>query len=1007
MDNLDLFINSVIKKDNPNASIIKEHFNVSDKIISWIILLNESVNRLESIDSEELDTIIDTLKVMEGKFEVEYDEFMDEYFDNEPETDSQGHMTNPVEIRRTIDFILDFIMDNNMINETFTYGDMFEDERTYIDFPKERFEDDFIISDEFYKRINEILGGLPNPYEIKDIRTGMAKSKDGKKEQKIGKLLKSAGVSDEQLRSYNQRLNQTVKDINIPYQVVFTYNKEDIVRMSTERDWVSCASLAAAAKHALAQIPNKVIGGGMVAYLIKKSDQNIEKPLARIAIRRLINRETGSFTLLPERRVYGIESRGFSNFVAEILEKNNENTADLALSVFEDFEGGYTDTFGGQTGREFTIRGQSIYRMDYDKLKSLLMEVDLFEDESKVRLFETILDLELYNLIKRKHNLYDFVEYFMYERDPDGIMWKYFIGDRFANTRYISMFIEYFQDHIEKQDKEKLTDMMDYIIRVSEYNQTVARFLQIATNTSKKELFDIINDIYNYTEGKIGHIEDKNPRFEILKASSKYNLDMTADEESFQRELKRFFEEYSLDDYASKFWNKQGFQEVKELDLFSIGTMNHSEFKYHVFDFLTNGNKDIINVVNNTMFFLDYSYELDKELPEEEQGDFDVIEENFYLYIIEPVIMRGLIEIVSYSKKDTIRLFSLFDDDDFVDMLSKLKLSNMRNQDIIFYSEKLKRKIKEEIRELFERLQSTHSSRPKVGDIIVTEESMRIKDQDDDDVYVRQGTIFEIIKIEKSVQIEDTSIPVVVIQEYVEQDKDYIDVGDIFVRKEESNTEPSKIQILDTTDMDSGRYPEKVKPVKVRGVGLEPNSPLQGRSFYMNYDEITNEWKKEEDEVDKALESVEQYFTITWYHRYDSYKHTLVPVTNPRNNFSFYNPRFNVDTMNIADEEAINKIKLLMIVIYVGKILLDGINERQMTGFIDSLFEMGMIPIPPKIQNIITEMFNKDYKYYKSDDLHEAVNNIQRDLKGDTISESRTFVRKNKFDTVLENLWID
>ena len=46
--------------------------------------------------------------------------------------------------------------------------------------------------------------------------------------------------------------------------------------------------------------------GGMVAYLIREDDRGIDKPYARIAIKRLENSD-GGFKFVPEGRVYGIE----------------------------------------------------------------------------------------------------------------------------------------------------------------------------------------------------------------------------------------------------------------------------------------------------------------------------------------------------------------------------------------------------------------------------------------------------------------------------------------------------------------------------------------------------------------------------------------------------------------------------------------------------------------------------------------------------------------------------
>jgi hypothetical protein len=68
---------------------------------------------------------------------------------------------------------------------------------------------------------------------------------------------------------------------------------------------------------------------GMCAYLIKDSDKNIEEPIARIAIKRLVNKR--KFIFVAEPWVYGDEDfcdeLDFKNEVNSILKKSNKETA--------------------------------------------------------------------------------------------------------------------------------------------------------------------------------------------------------------------------------------------------------------------------------------------------------------------------------------------------------------------------------------------------------------------------------------------------------------------------------------------------------------------------------------------------------------------------------------------------------------------------------------------------------------------------------------------------------
>jgi hypothetical protein len=69
--------------------------------------------------------------------------------------------------------------------------------------------------------------------------------------------------------------------------------------------------------------------GGMCAYLIKESDKNIKEPIARIAIKRLVNKN--EFIFVAEPRIYGdtqfAQELNFANEVNNILNNSNKETA--------------------------------------------------------------------------------------------------------------------------------------------------------------------------------------------------------------------------------------------------------------------------------------------------------------------------------------------------------------------------------------------------------------------------------------------------------------------------------------------------------------------------------------------------------------------------------------------------------------------------------------------------------------------------------------------------------
>ena len=136
----------------------------------------------------------------------------------------------------------------------------------------------------------------------------MKKSKPGEPKNlnqiKIGKILQRLNQTN-LLKQFNERLGTSKKDIqNINFELCITHNPYDIAGMSTDRNWTSCMNLDNGAYKDTPLL--QVQYGGMVAYLISADDKNIERPFARIAIKRFISEKNLSkFIFLAENRIYG------------------------------------------------------------------------------------------------------------------------------------------------------------------------------------------------------------------------------------------------------------------------------------------------------------------------------------------------------------------------------------------------------------------------------------------------------------------------------------------------------------------------------------------------------------------------------------------------------------------------------------------------------------------------------------------------------------------------------
>jgi len=126
--------------------------------------------------------------------------------------------------------------------------------------------------------------------------------------------------------------------------IVISQNPHDVASMSTGRSWESCMTLGTGSHHQ--DVYCEVSRGGLVAYLINVNDKNIERPHARIHIRRFQS-PNGHNIAIPEKSVYGNDVPGFQNAVKNWL---NTMQQQAPAGVYQRQGGGYSDTFGQTHG---------------------------------------------------------------------------------------------------------------------------------------------------------------------------------------------------------------------------------------------------------------------------------------------------------------------------------------------------------------------------------------------------------------------------------------------------------------------------------------------------------------------------------------------------------------------------------------------------------------------------------------------------------------------------------
>lgn len=280
-----------------------------------------------------------------------------------------------------------------------SFGPIFKEERTY--FPLKSIKAANIeVPNEIEETLDEV------GFYITDYRAGIAmkKAKPGEKKDlrqiKIGKILQKLNQPN-LLKQFNERLGTSKKDIqNIQFEFCITHNPYDIAGMSTDRNWTSCMELD---NGEYKDTPlYQVQYGGMVAYLISAEDKNIEKPFARIAIKRFIPEDydedeaSSKFIFLAENRIYGdvdlADELTFQEELIKILEKSNSLTSDNEFDDYiRDDEDSYSDTYS-----------DSVYYMKYNtdpskltlnKLYKLAQSGYIFSKEQLMYILNNVSDL--------------------------------------------------------------------------------------------------------------------------------------------------------------------------------------------------------------------------------------------------------------------------------------------------------------------------------------------------------------------------------------------------------------------------------------------------------------------------------------------------------------------------------------------------------------------------------------------------------------------------------------
>lgn len=122
--------------------------------------------------------------------------------------------------------------------------------------------------------------------------------------------------------------------------LVISQNPHDIAKASYERAWDSCWNIESGMRSDCAI--NEARSGGLIAYLIKKDDQNIERPLSRLLIRKFKN-DNGEILAKAEDVVFGLDIGGFKDAVKKFVDANIISSKSPGMYKLQG--GKYSDSF--------------------------------------------------------------------------------------------------------------------------------------------------------------------------------------------------------------------------------------------------------------------------------------------------------------------------------------------------------------------------------------------------------------------------------------------------------------------------------------------------------------------------------------------------------------------------------------------------------------------------------------------------------------------------------------
>lgn len=161
----------------------------------------------------------------------------------------------------------------------------------------------------------------PHGIKIKDYKSGIGEDKYGR-EIKLGKALEKTKAPDELKNKFANDPSRSNKGIGSDdLRVTISRHPHHVAGMtSSGHSWEneSCMNFETGCNKDY--LKQDVKHGTHVAYLHHKDDKELEHPLARIALKKFTDEETGHSVLRPENRTYGPASDAFTHTVHKFID---------------------------------------------------------------------------------------------------------------------------------------------------------------------------------------------------------------------------------------------------------------------------------------------------------------------------------------------------------------------------------------------------------------------------------------------------------------------------------------------------------------------------------------------------------------------------------------------------------------------------------------------------------------------------------------------------------------